>query len=108
MRRKHEILSRQKQGLISIFIMWKSEQGGINRLDFKATIEFQIFSDAWNFFKKYYVIQEDDEWWENMIAEADVITKKYSGSQFTRELIMVILNEIERKAKEARTDAETQ
>ena len=76
-------------------------------MDFKSTIEFSIFSDIWNFFKRYYEVSDDADYWEAVAKDADVLYKKYDNSKFAKSLVMAVVDELERRAKEARANAKT-
>ncbi len=70
-------------------------------IDFKNTIEFKIYADIWNFHKKYYEIGNTDEWWNGLITESSVVVNKYTGdaNKLASELIVAVLNDLERKSK---------
>ena len=59
-----------------------------------------MFTDCWRFYKKYADVQQADEYWEAMVAEADVIAKKYQNNKLCRDLIFAVVDELERKSKE--------
>lgn len=59
-----------------------------------------MFADTWKFYKKYADVQQEGEYWEALIAEADVIVKKYQNNKLCRDLIIAAMLELERKSKE--------
>ena len=59
-----------------------------------------MFTDAWKFYKKYADVQQSDEYWKVLIAEADIIAKKYQNNKVCRDLIIAVMSELERKSKE--------
>ena len=76
-------------------------------IDIKGTIDHKIYNDAWMFFKKYYGIrQNDDEQWEQLVKDGDAVCEKYGNSKFARELVLAIINELQKLSKEAQTNAE--
>ena len=77
-------------------------------MDFRSTIEFAIYADIWNFHKRYYEVSDCDEYWEAAVKDANGLYKKYDNSKFAKSLVMAVMDELERKAKEARINAKTQ
>lgn len=75
-------------------------------MNFKETIEWNVFSDIWNFLKKYYFVQDDDAFWKNCFEDANALYEKYGNSKFAKDLILTVLDELERRAKELKTDAD--
>ena len=67
-----------------------------------------MFTDAWKFYKKYADVRDEDSYWENVIDESDELSKKYNNEKLAIALILAIIEEFERKAKELRKNAETQ
>ena len=61
-------------------------------------MEFAYFGEVWTFFKKYYEVEQSDEFWESVIAEAAAINQKYQ-CPLCKDLILAVLNELERKSK---------
>lgn len=77
-------------------------------MDFKSTIEFAIYADVWNFHKRYYDVSDNDEYWKAVIKDGNALYKKYDDFRFAKSLVMAVMEELERKAKEVRAGAETQ
>ena len=67
-------------------------------MNFKETIEFQIFTDVLNFFKRYYQFRDDDNFWNRVIEESNQIAKKYDN-KFANDLLISVIKEMERKLK---------
>lgn len=59
---------------------------------------YGMFTDAWKFYKKYADVQQSDDW-NPLVAEADMITKKYQNNQLCRDLIVAAVGELERRSK---------
>lgn len=68
-------------------------------MDFKEIIEFQIFTDVWNFFKKFYEVEDDDSYWDKAIEESNQIAVKYGNNKFANDLLIAVIKEMERKLK---------
>ena len=78
--------------------------------DIKVTIQHKIYNDVWTcLLKKYYGIrQEQDEQWEQLVKDGDALCKKYGCEPFVRELVLAVINELQRMSKEAIADEGTQ
>ena len=78
-------------------------------IDIKGSVDQKIYNDVWLFFKNYYgVKQDDEESWDKLIKEGDGLCKKYNNGTFVRELVLAVINELERLSKEVQGNAETQ
>lgn len=70
--------------------------------------KYDEFTQVWKFYKEYSEIKDTDTYWENAIDAADELARKHGNGRFIRDLIMAVMSEFERKAKEMRNNAETQ
>ena len=68
-------------------------------MNFKETIEFQVFTDVWNFFKRYYQVRDDGNFWNRVIEESNQIAVKYGNNKFANDLLISVIREMERKLK---------
>lgn len=68
--------------------------------------EFSFFGEVWTFFKRYYVVQEGDEYWKAVVDEARNITEKYHNDKLCCDLVVAVLSELERKSKKSDTEKE--
>lgn len=69
---------------------------------------YGMFTDAWKFYKKYVDVQDTDEFWESVVNESSEISKKYNNDKLAISLVLAVVGEFERRAKEARVNAKTQ
>lgn len=69
---------------------------------------YNLFTDCWRYFKKYVDVSDEDIYWENVVSESGELSKKYNNDKFAIALILAVVDEFERKAKELRKNAETQ
>ncbi len=60
--------------------------------------EFVYFGEAWNFFKKFYEVQENDSYWDALTAEAGKILQRHD-SPLCKAVVLAIIDELERKYK---------
>lgn len=70
---------------------------------FKQSTYWTIWADCCNLHKAFFGIQEDDTpAWEQLVQAAEAFGKKYAVTpekQFAQNLILLVVNEIEQKAK---------
>ena len=66
----------------------------------KGSEMFFFFRDYWNFVQKFWGLEEADEYWDEMVLTAEKLHHKYQ-SDFTRNLITALIDEQERKRREA-------
>lgn len=70
-------------------------------MDFKEKY-FEIWKEAWGFHKKWFNHNNTDEDWRNLVDESDQIRNKYKDTreyQFTEDLMLIIISELERRSK---------
>lgn len=59
---------------------------------------YSIFTDAWRFYRKYWEISAEDEYWDNLMRESNKMCEKNS-SPLLRGLLGEIIKDIERRYK---------
>ena len=67
---------------------------------------YSQFTAAWKFYRKYADVQDTDQYWENMIDEADQLAEQHGNGRLIRGLIAVVADEFERKYKEKFKESE--
>lgn len=68
---------------------------------------FEMYRDVWNYHKKYIGgICDNDEYWQAVVDESDVIAKKYGNCKFIINLLLAEITEFERICKEMRANAD--
>lgn len=65
---------------------------------------YNLFTDCWRYFKKYADVKDEDIYWENVVGESGELSKKYNNDKFAIALILAVIEEFERKAKELREE----
>ena len=68
---------------------------------------YNLFTDCWRFYKKYADAKDTDSYWENVVDESGELSKKYNNDKFAIALVLAVVDEFERRAKEIRKNAET-
>lgn len=62
--------------------------------------EFQFFADCWNFFGRFYEVENSDKYWEAAVNESAAINERYK-SPLCKDLLVSILKELQRKGEAA-------
>ena len=66
----------------------------------KGTDEWLMFMDFWNLCQKYWVVETADEYWEQLIKDADAFIVKYDTIKLAKNLAWALLNMQEQILKE--------
>lgn len=67
--------------------------------DFKSTVYWKIYGDVFAFHKKCSEVRGDDTYWQQVVDGASALYKKYenvSEKEFAKQLILTVLDELER------------
>lgn len=62
---------------------------------------FHMFSDVFTLLKKYYRPEPNDEFWNQLKTEIDLVYNKYK-TQLCKDILQAIANDIDRRYKERR------
>lgn len=68
----------------------------------------EIYSQCWQFFKQALPVQDNDRYWGEILTEGEKVVKKYENtqqSQFARDQIFAVVNELERIRKAGSFDS---
>lgn len=60
---------------------------------------FDIYKAVWEFHKKYSKVRDSPEYWEQVDKESREILKGYHNEGFVRDLLVMIVMELERVGK---------
>lgn len=55
--------------------------------------EQRMWTDVWNWRKKYYYPEEDGEWWGNFTQEGISLGEKY-GTGLCRQIVFAVLDDV--------------
>lgn len=58
----------------------------------KGSEEWQMFVDYWNLCQKHWNVEYTDEYWENLIEDANKFCEKYKDYKFARQVALAFLN----------------
>ena len=64
----------------------------------KGTEEFEMFRDYWKMLEENWGVEDSEVYWNKVIEDTDAFYRKYE-TEFSKELALVLINELERKAK---------
>lgn len=58
-----------------------------------------MFRDYWKMLEENWGVEDSEPYWNKVIGDADAFYRKYE-TEFSKELVLVLINELERKAKD--------
>ena len=60
--------------------------------------EYEFFGELFNFRKKYYIPEPDnDEYWHNLVEEANELVRKHNHNNFLEGMILLCVDDIEKR-----------
>lgn len=65
----------------------------------KGSEEWQMFVDYWNLCQKYWQIESNDDYWQELIYAIDDFIKKYKDIPFAYRLAMAFADTKEEESK---------
>ncbi|MDE7177063.1 MAG: hypothetical protein K2O59_04545 [Lachnospiraceae bacterium] len=68
----------------------------------------EVYKTVLDFHRKYSNILNTEGYWDSVVAESDAIAKQYGNGRFVRDLLLAVIGELERKAKEMIKNADTE
>lgn len=57
----------------------------------KADVDFQMFSDYYKIYQDFYVPEDDDSYWQELIRAVDEFYKKYK-TKLAKDLAIAYIN----------------
>lgn len=61
----------------------------------RGSEEFNMFQEYWAICKKYWVLCDNDIFWESVINETNEFCKKYNNKLFPRRLALTLIEHLE-------------
>ena len=58
----------------------------------------EFMTEFWNFIKKYWIVEEGDEYWAQLVRESDEIYKRHPD-EFCKRQILSYVNYLRAKSK---------
>ena len=65
----------------------------------KGTEEFEMFRDYWKMLEENWGVEDSEAYWNKVIEDTDAFYRKYE-TEFSKELALALINELERKEKD--------
>ena len=65
---------------------------------------FEVYKTVWDFHKKYSKVEDNDQYWENVVNESGEISKRYDNAKFVIDLLLAVITELERICKTQRRE----
>lgn len=62
--------------------------------------EQKFFTDLWNLRKKYYIPEDNDEYWDSMVNEFTELRVKYEKVSISYKMILIVMDDLEARYKE--------
>lgn len=58
-----------------------------------------MFRDYWKMLEENWGVEDSEAYWNKVIEDTDAFYRKYE-TEFSKELALALINELERKAKD--------
>ena len=65
---------------------------------FKESKEAKIHIELWDFHKKYYNADTDENTWKTILSEAQKIYEKYDRSKFCKDMLSTVILHLNEQA----------
>lgn len=62
--------------------------------------EQKFFTDLWNLRKKYYIPEDNDDYWSSMVNEFTELRVKYEKVSISYKMILIVMDDLEMRYKE--------
>lgn len=69
----------------------------------KNSIEWRMFGDIYQLVERYWIPEDKDEYWENVVSETDRLAEKYNNTSaqlFVNTFLSSFIAYLETKSKE--------
>lgn len=63
----------------------------------KGSQEWMMFAEYWELCRKHWTIKDNDEYWDAVIRDMAVFSKKYQKEPLARKLALAFLTSLEEK-----------
>ncbi len=65
----------------------------------KGSQEWRMFQDYWKLCQKFWIPEDNEEYWEGLSQEIDLFYEKYKDVLLTKGLALELLDSLEKKSK---------
>lgn len=66
----------------------------------KGSEEWMLFQDFWGLCQSFWLVEDTETYWEEMIDQVEEFRKKYPG-EFPKDLAYALIRELERMSRQA-------
>ena len=66
----------------------------------KDSEDFNFFAEYWKLYQDFYIPEERETYWQELLDAEDKLLRKYNGNKFLCDIIMAYNTEIERRYRE--------
>lgn len=60
----------------------------------------EVYKSVLNYHRKYSQVGSDDDYWKEVFESAHAIEREFNNSKFVTSLLVAVINELERKARQ--------
>ena len=60
-----------------------------------------FMNDFWKFQKEFWDIKEDQDYWDDLLLQANALVSKYGGDPYIMQLVLTFVEHCDRSSKEA-------
>lgn len=61
--------------------------------------EWNMFRDFWRMTQKFYIPEEADEYWAELVKETDVFFEKHKDIPLAKEIVLALANTLDKSTK---------
>ncbi|WP_304841260.1 hypothetical protein [Phocaeicola sartorii] len=65
----------------------------------KGSREWYMFQDYWKLCQKFWIPEDNDEYWESVVSETNDFYEKYKDVMLTKWITLELINCLEKKSK---------
>lgn len=64
----------------------------------KGSVEWQMFTDFWSLCRKFWIPEDNDQYWEDLINSTEEFNRKYN-TVYSKHLSLALLNSLDELSK---------
>ena len=64
----------------------------------KGSVEWQMFTDYWALCRKFWIPEDNDQYWEDLIISTEEFNRKYN-TVYSKHLSLALLNSLDELSK---------
>lgn len=67
----------------------------------KESMEFNMFTDFWRLSQTYYIPEQTEKYWDQLLNEIHVFAERYINISLATELAIALTNDLNKRMKKA-------